>query len=213
MSNSRRQFLNRASIGLMASAAACRRAAQTPGAPPPGAPPAFGTAPPVGPVVSPGTFAEAEKLVQVQLSPAARQMAAGNWRKQMAPIYERRTGPRKFSLEPSVAPASRWEPVLPGQSAGPTRDRFLRSKPAPAPLPAADQDLAFAPLTQLARWIEARQLTSERLTRLYLDRIARFDSKLRCVITLTRDLALAQAKQADLEIAAGKYRGPLHGIP
>ena len=95
----------------------------------------------------------------------------------------------------------------------PARDRFLRTKPAPAPLPANDQDLAFAPLTQLARWIETRQLTSERLTRLYLDRIERFDPKLRCVITLTRDLALAQAKQADLEIAAGKYRGPLHGIP
>ena len=218
MANSRRQFLNRASIGLMASAAACRRAAQTPAAPPPGAPPAFGTAPPVGPPVSPGTFAEAEKLVQVGLSPAAREMAAGNWRKQMAPVYERRTGPRKFSLEPTVAPASRWDPVLPGEPSGPpagvpARDRFLRSKPAPAPLPANDQDLAFAPLTQLARWIEARQLTSERLTRLYLDRIERFDSKLRCVITLTRDLALAQAKQADLEIAAGKYRGPLHGIP
>ena len=217
MSNSRRQFLNRASIALMASAAACRRAAQTPAALPPGAPPAFGTAPPVGPAVSPGTFAEAEKLVQVDLSPAARQMAAGNWRKAMAPIYERRTGPRKLSLEPSVAPASRWNPVLPGvpsgPPAGPVRDRFLRTKPAPDPLPAADQDLAFAPLTQLARWIETRKLTSERLTHLYLDRIARFDPKLRCVITLTRDLALAQAKQADLEIAAGKYRGPLHGIP
>ena len=118
MPKSRRQFLNRASIALMASAAACRRAAQNSAAPPPGAPPAFGTAPPVGPEVSPATFAEAEKLVQAPLSPAARQMAAGNWRKQMAPVYERRTGPRKFSLEPSVAPASRWDPVLPGQPSG-----------------------------------------------------------------------------------------------
>src|ERR1035437_9360010 len=130
MVKSRRQFLNRASLALMASAAACRRAAQTPAALPPGAPPAFGTAPPVGPAVSPATFAEAEKLVQVDLSPAARQMAAGNWRKAMAPIYERRTGPRKLSLEPSVAPASRWDPVLPGvpsgPPAGPVRDRFLR---------------------------------------------------------------------------------------
>jgi Asp-tRNA(Asn)/Glu-tRNA(Gln) amidotransferase A subunit family amidase len=211
---SRRQFLNRASVALMASAAACRRAGQTPAAPPPGAPPAFGTAPPVGPEVSPATFAEAEKLVQVPLSPAARQMAAGNWRKQMAPVYERRTGPRKLALSSSVAPASRWDPVLPGQPpAGPASDRFVRDKTAPGPLPANDRDLAFAPLTQLSRWIEMRQLTSERLTRLYLDRLERFDSKLRCVITLTRDLALAQAKQADLEIAAGKYRGPLHGIP
>ena len=214
MSKSRRQFLSRVSIALMASATACRRTGQSPTSPPPGAPPAFGTAPPVGPEVSPETFAEAEKLVQVTLSPAARQMAAGNWRKQMAPIYERRTGPRKFSLDPSGAPASRWDPVLPsGPHAGPARDRFVRSNPGPNPLPADDRDLAFAPLTQLARWIEARQLTSERLTHLYLDRLERFDPKLRCVITLTRDLALAQAKQADLEIAAGKYRGPLHGIP
>jgi Asp-tRNA(Asn)/Glu-tRNA(Gln) amidotransferase A subunit family amidase len=214
MPKSRRQFLNRATTALLASAAACRRAGQTPASPPPGAPPAFGTAPPVGPEVLPATFAEAEKLVQVALSPAARQMAAVNWRKQMAPVYERRSGARKLSLDPSVAPASRWDPLLPGQpSAGPPRDRFLRDKTALPPLPAADRDIAFAPLTQLSRWIETRRLTSERLTRIYLDRLQRFDPQLRCVITLTRDLALAQAAQADLEIAAGKYRGPLHGIP
>jgi Asp-tRNA(Asn)/Glu-tRNA(Gln) amidotransferase A subunit family amidase len=213
MSKSRRQFLNRASLALMAAASACRRADQSAGTPPPGAPPAFGTAPPVGPEVSASTFNEAEKLVQIELSPAARQMAAGNWRKQMAPVYERRTGPRKLSLESSVAPATRWDPILPGQPAGPVRDRFVRTKSAADPLPAADADIAFAPVTQLARWIEARKLTSQRLTRIYLDRIERFDPKLRCVITVTRDLALAQAKQADLDIAAGKYRGPLHGIP
>jgi Asp-tRNA(Asn)/Glu-tRNA(Gln) amidotransferase A subunit family amidase len=214
MSNSRRQFLNRASAALMASAAACRRASQTSSAPPAGAPPAFGTAPPVGPAVSPETFAEGEKLVQFPLSPAARQMAAGNWSRQMAPVYERRTGPRKLSLDATAAPATRWDPLLPGQPAEvPARDRFLGSKADAGPLPPDDRDIAFAPVTQLARWIEARRLTSERLTGIYLDRIARFDSKLHCVITLTRDLAMAQAKQADAEIAAGKYRGPLHGIP
>src|SRR5450755_2969924 len=214
MSKSRRQFLNRATAALMASAAACRRASQTPGAPSAGAPPAFGTAPPVGPAVSPDTFAEGEKLVQFPLSPGARQMAAGNWSRQMAPVYERRTGPRKLSLDATVAPATRWDPILPGQPAEvPARDRFLGSKADAGPLPTDDRDIAFAPVTQLARWIEARRLTSERLTGIYLDRIQRFDSKLHCVITLTRELALAQAKQADAEIAAGKYRGPLHGIP
>ena len=213
MSKSRRQFLSGTSIGLMAAASACRRAPQEPAVPPPGAPPAFGTAPPVGPKVSPSTFAEAEKLVQVELSAAERAQAAGNWRQMMAPLYERRSGPRKVSLEPSVAPASRWDPVLPGGNAGPDRDRFLRSKIDPGPLPASDQDIAFAPVTRLSRWIETRQLTSERLTRLYLDRLERFDPKLRCVITLTRESALAQAQRADREIAAGHYRGPLHGIP
>jgi Asp-tRNA(Asn)/Glu-tRNA(Gln) amidotransferase A subunit family amidase len=81
------------------------------------------------------------------------------------------------------------------------------------PLPKNDADIAFSPVTHLSRWIETKQITSERLTNIYLDRIAKYDSKLRCVITLTRDLALQQARQADKEIGAGKYRGPLHGIP
>ena len=82
-----------------------------------------------------------------------------------------------------------------------------------APLPASDADIAFAPVTKLSRWIESKSLSSERLTNIYLDRIAQHDAQLRSIITLTRDAALAQAKQADAEIAAGKYRGPLHGIP
>jgi Asp-tRNA(Asn)/Glu-tRNA(Gln) amidotransferase A subunit family amidase len=213
MSNSRRQFLGRSSAALMAAAAACRKPTPNSAAPPPGAPPAFGVAPDVGPAVSSSTFAEAEKLMQFELSAAERQMAAGNWRKTMAPLYERRTGPRRFSPPPSVAPASGWDPVLPGQQAGPSRDRFIRGAGMPGLLPASDQDIAFAPLAQLSRWIEARELTSERLTRLYLDRLERFDPRLRCVITLTRDLALVQAQQADREIASGHYRGPLHGVP
>ena len=213
MSKSRRQFLGGATVGLVATATACHNAAQKTGEPPAGAPPAFGTSAAVGPEVSPSTFAEAEKLLQVELSPAEREVAAGSWRRTLAPVYERRTGPRKLSLEPSVAPASRWDPVLPGQKAGPDRDRFIRTTADPGPLPTSDQDLAFAPLTKLSRWIEARKLSSERLTRLYLDRLERFDPKLRCVITLAREPALAQAKQADQEIARDKYRGPLHGIP
>jgi Asp-tRNA(Asn)/Glu-tRNA(Gln) amidotransferase A subunit family amidase len=213
MSNSRRQFLGRASTALMAAAVACRKSPPEPEALPPGAPPAFGTAPDAGPPVSPSTFAEAEKLVQFELNAAERQMAAGNWRKTMAPLYERRTGPHKFSPPSSIAPASGWNPVLPGQPARPERDRFIRSAKSPDALPTSDADIAFAPLTRLSRWIETRQLTSERLTRIYLDRLERFDPKLRCVITLTRDLALSQAHQADREIAAGHYRGPLHGIP
>jgi Asp-tRNA(Asn)/Glu-tRNA(Gln) amidotransferase A subunit family amidase len=212
MSKSRRQLLE-ASIGLVTTLASCRKAAKESAEAPPGAPPAFGTAPDVGPPVSAATFAEAEKLVQVEMTPPECAMAAGNWRKSMAPLYERRTGPRKLALEPSVAPATRWDPVLPGIQPRPARGRFLRSKIDPGPLPAADADIAFAPVTQLSRWIETRKLSSERLTRIYLDRLARFDPKLRCVITLTRDLALAQAKRADAEIGAGKYRGPLHGIP
>jgi len=215
MSKSRRQFLAVTSLGVLGAAAAYSGRAQNPADLPPGAPPAFGTAPAVGPEVSPSTFAEAEKVVQVELSANERAVAAGSWRKMMAPLYERRTGPHKVALEPALAPATRWDPMLPGLSAkmGPQRDRFIRSNIDPGALPARDEDIAFASLTRLSRWIEQRKLSSDRLTRIYLKRLEQFDPKLRCVITLTRELALAQAKQADEEIAAGKYRGPLHGIP
>jgi Asp-tRNA(Asn)/Glu-tRNA(Gln) amidotransferase A subunit family amidase len=179
----------------------------------PGAPPAFGTAPAVGPEVTPATFAEAEKLVQVQMTPAELAEAAGNWRMAMAPLYEMRVGPRKATLEPTLAPATIWDPVLPGEKSGPAQNRFVRGRIDPGPLPSNDEDIAFASVTRLSGWIEQRKLTSERLTNIYLKRLQQYDPKLHCVITLTTDLALIQAKQADAEIAAGKYRGPLHGIP
>ncbi len=96
---------------------------------------------------------------------------------------------------------------------GPEHDRFVRSTTEAGELPAKDEDIAFAPVWKLSRWIETKKITSERLTKIYLERLERFNGKLRCVITLTHDLALSQAKKADAEIAAGKYRGPLHGIP
>ncbi len=213
MSKSRRRFLVNASAGLAALSTACKKPPQTSAESAPGAPPAFGTAPEAGPPVSASTFAEAEKLVRVEMSAADRQMAAGSWRKSMAPLYERRIGPRKVSLDPSTAPASQWNPVLPGTKTITDGDRFQRTASRNEPLPANDSDIAYASLVQLSRWIESRQLTSERLTNIYLSRLARFDQKLRCVITLTPDLAMTQAKRADQEIAAGQYRGPLHGIP
>jgi Asp-tRNA(Asn)/Glu-tRNA(Gln) amidotransferase A subunit family amidase len=194
--------------------AACRRKLPDTPTLPPGSPPAFGTAPNTGPPVSPSTFSEAEKLVQFELTSSDRRMAADNWRSSIAPLYERRTGPRKFAPPSSLAPASRWDPMLPGLDAGPSRDRFIRSaSTSGGRLPANDEDIAFASVSRLSHWIETRQLTSERLTHIYLDRLQSFNPKLRCVITLTTDSALPQAKQADREIAAGHYRGPLHGIP
>ena len=213
MSGSRRDFLAQGTLGLLGVAVAAH--AQTPQSqePTPGAPPAFGTAPPVGPEVSAATFAEAEKLVQVEMTPADRAEAAENWRMQMAPLYERRTGPRKLAIEESVAPATLWNPMLPGMKGYPAANAFVRSAVRAAALPGNEEDIAFATVTQLSRWIEGRQITSERLTEIYISRMERFDPKLRCVITLAKDHALEQARQADKEIAAGRYRGPLHGIP
>jgi len=210
---SRRQFLTHTPLALLGAAVASYGQTQNPTELPPGAPPAFGTAPPVGPEVSPATFAQAEKLVEVELTAEELALAAGNWRSAMAPLYERRVGPHKVALEATLAPGSRWNPVLPGEKGGPASQQFVRSKTDPGPLPKNDEDIAFAPATQLSLWIQQRRLSSERLTRLYLARLEQFNPKLRCVITLTRELALTQAKNADREIAAGKYRGPLHGIP
>ena len=217
MSHSRRDFLIATSVGLI-NAALPVDGAQAPPAPnnqqTPGAPTAFGTAPPVGPEVTSSTFSEAEKLMQVDMKPADLAQAALNWRLQMAPVYERRTGPRKLALEPELAPATLWNPSLPGINQGKSvSSQFLRSSDKHLPLPANDADIAFAPVSQLSRWIESRQITSERLTGIYLSRLEQFDPRLRCVITLTREHALEQAHRADTEIAAGQYRGPLHGIP
>jgi len=213
--NSRRQFLIKAPLGLLGAVAACRGEQKDAAvsAPPPGAPPTFGTAPGAGPAVSPSTFAEAEKLAQVSMTAAERDMAAASWRSSMAPLLERRVGPRKVALDPALAPATRWNPVLSADITVPARDTFVRSKRDATPLPTSDADIAFAPVTQLSRWIEQKKLTSERLTGIYLQRLERFNPRLRCVITLTKDFALAAAKKADAEIAAGRYRGPLHGIP
>ena len=212
MPTSRREFLTATALGVL-SGAAWTLHAQDQTQLPPGAPTAFGAGPPVGPQVNLTTFAEAEKLVQFPLNAPDRAMAAATWRRTLAGVYERRVGPHKLALESTLAPASRWDPMLPGIPSTRSRDRFARSSGHSAPLPANDDDIAYAPVTQLSRWIESRQVASERLTRIYLARLEKFNPQLRCAITITRDLALSQAKQADDEISEGKYRGPLHGIP
>ena len=222
--NSRRQFLIRAPLGFLAASAACSndvksptpQSPATPATPTtpttPGAPPTFAMGTAAGPAVSASTFAEAEKLMQVTMTAEERQQAADSWRKSIAPYLERRTGPRKVDIAPTDAPATFWNPMLPGVAAGPSRDRFVRSK-SEAPLPAFDEAIAFAPVTELSRWIESRQLTSQRLTEIYLSRIERLDGKIRSIITVTKEHALARAKKADGELASGNYLGPLHGIP
>ncbi len=214
MNPSRREFVALGSMGLLGTAIAAETQTPVQQDQTPGAPPAFGTSPAAGPEVSAGTFREAEKLMQVDLKEADLAEAAGNWRVQMAPVYERRVGPHKLALESTLSPATTWNPALPGVATGmPATDRFERSADRHLPSPGNDEEIAYAAVTQLSRWIEKRQLTSERLTQIYLKRIDRFDPKLRCVITLLRDQALQQARKADAEIAAGHYRGPLHGIP
>src|SRR5215831_6439143 len=133
--NTRRQFLIRAPLGVLIAAAACNEApqanSQTPSPTPPvtpGAPPTFGTGVGSGPPVTPETFAEAEKLMQVTMTAAERQLAADTWRTSLAQYLERRTGPRKVAIVATEAPATLWNPMLPGIATQPARDQFVRSK-------------------------------------------------------------------------------------
>lgn len=109
-------------------------------------------------------------------------------------------------------PALVFNPVPPGKPL-PTERRPLKRQPIDVTMPGSDEALAFLPLTHLARLIESRRIKPSELTKLYLARLKKFDPQLHCVVNLTEELAVRQAKQADEEIAAGTYRGPLHGIP
>ncbi len=120
---------------------------------------------------------------------------------------------RKLKLPNSVAPAFVFHPMPAGAKLPPPKDISTVSADMVPNPPAKIEDVAFATVRELALLLEMRKITSTALTTMYLDRLKRYDSKLHFVITLTEERALAQAKAADAEIAAGKYRGPLHGIP
>ncbi|HTK82883.1 MAG TPA: amidase [Bacteroidota bacterium] len=120
---------------------------------------------------------------------------------------------RKISIPNSIPPAIIFNPVPQGMKFDTERRSFVAS---PAPVvekPKSIEDVAFYSVSQLGELIKTRKLTSVDLTKMYLGRLKKYGPKLECVITLTEDLAINQARQADEEIAAGKYRGPLHGIP
>jgi Asp-tRNA(Asn)/Glu-tRNA(Gln) amidotransferase A subunit family amidase len=119
---------------------------------------------------------------------------------------------RAANIGDDLQPAIVFNPVLPGKAL-PAGPRGLTRRPPTVTRPASAEALAFLPVTHLARLIETRQLTASELTELYLSRLATYDPLLRCVVSLTPELARTQAKQADDEIAGGRYRGPLHGIP
>jgi Asp-tRNA(Asn)/Glu-tRNA(Gln) amidotransferase A subunit family amidase len=120
---------------------------------------------------------------------------------------------RKIEVPYETEPAFSFHPGLPGRQPAPRKAVWRPSAKKAAIRPRQDEDLAFLPLTELAALVKAKKVASEELTRLYLARLKRYGPRLLCVITLTEDLALEQARAADREIRAGKYRGPLHGIP
>src|SRR3569833_634388 len=125
---------------------------------------------------------------------------------------------RKLKMPNSVQPAYVFQPQLPGAPKQLVQELKhavpeMMVPDANVSAPSRIEDLAFATVGEISKLLHARKITSQALTQMYIDRLRRYDSKLHFVITLSEDRAIAQAKAADAEIAAGKYRGPLHGIP
>ena len=120
---------------------------------------------------------------------------------------------REVSLDNSVVPAVQFNPIVSGVKPGAKQKTIKISKPERKKLTSDLEDVAFWTITDLAGLIKSRKVSSVKLTKMYLERLKKYDEKLKCVISLTEELAFEQARRADKEIAAGRYRGPLHGIP
>lgn len=119
---------------------------------------------------------------------------------------------RSLHIPNNVAPPFYFSSLVPGMKVNRTREP-LRFSTLTLKRPANLEDVAFWPITNLAHLLKTRQVTSLELTEMYLGRLHKYNEKLNCVVTFLDDVARTQAKQADAEIAAGKYKGPLHGIP
>ena len=150
----------------------------------------------------------AERLLGADYTDAERSQMLENLDGQVAAIAARRA----VRLENADPPATRFDPRLPGFDM-PNAASELRMSKLDIPLPQSDDDIAFAPLTCLSHWLETRQISSERLTSLYLDRIDSFAPDLECFALVARKLAQEQAIAADERIGEGKRLGPLDGVP
>ncbi|HEY2148047.1 MAG TPA: amidase, partial [Pirellulales bacterium] len=160
--------------------------------------------------VTPDMIQQAEWIAGLELKPEDRESVARGLTQAVSGFKKL----REVKLENNVAPAIIFNatPCMPPPESTPRQPAAPIAAPAPV-RPASEDDIAFLPITALAALVRTRQVKSRELTKLYLDRLRRFDPALKCVINYTEELALQQADRADREIAAGQYRGPLHGIP
>lgn len=164
--------------------------------------------PPADLGITEATLAEAEKLMAVEYTAEERSLMLETVGRFVDRAKQRRT----VDLPEGLAPAVTFDPRLP-TSPKPETGPFSPSGKDAGPLPGNAEDIAFAPLTSLAQWLRKGRVTSVELTQLYLARLKEFGPRLECVVTLLEDRALREAQAADREITAGRYRGPLHGIP
>ncbi|MBI5476939.1 MAG: amidase [Ignavibacteriales bacterium] len=120
---------------------------------------------------------------------------------------------RKITLPNDIPPAIEFNPIPVGFEFEKKKKSFKLSKIGKVDLPGNENELAFYSVAQLAKLIKSKKITSEELTKIYINRLKKYGPKLECIITLTESLAIMRARRADNEIALGKYRGLLHGIP
>jgi len=154
----------------------------------------------------------AEKMLGVDFSDAEQEQALRGVNRNLETFETL----RKIDIPLDTEPAVTFRPYLPGKEPKPGATPNAKIKVAlhpPAARPSSLDELAFLPVTAIAPLIQRRDVSSTDLTKMYVERLKKFGPKLNCVVTLTEELALAQAAQADREIRAGRYKGPLHGIP
>jgi Asp-tRNA(Asn)/Glu-tRNA(Gln) amidotransferase A subunit family amidase len=151
---------------------------------------------------------QAEKLIGIELTDAQEAMALQN----ASTNLDRYETLRKIDIPLDTEPSTLFHPALPGRTCKVKSAKFKLSKTQATQFSSVE-NLAFASLTQLAELVRSRKVSPVELTKMYLARLKKYGPKLNCVVTLTEDHALVQANEAEGEIKAGKYRGPLHGIP
>ena len=215
MKKSKRNSINRRNFvkllpaagaaGLAVSKAPLKVLAQTPSPSPSPHP-----SPTPAPRITKDMMHNAEKMIGIDLTDKQEDMALPGANRNLD-SYE---VVRKIDVPLDTEPAVVFHPALPGfhikRVASKTRFKFGRNEPAPFK---SVEDLAFATVPQLSELIRTKNVSSVELTNMYLARLKKYGPKLLCVVTLTEDLALKQAQEADSDLKRGKYRGPLHGIP
>lgn len=154
-------------------------------------------------------FPDAEKIIGLRFTAKERRLMIDGINAQRD-AYKKL---RAIAIANDVPPALSFDPRLPGMTFETTQRPIRFSQVKRPRLPVNIEDIAFWPIAPLAALLRSKQISSVELTKLYLERLQRYDPLLKCVITFTDELALKQARRADREIARGEYRGLLHGIP
>ena len=151
----------------------------------------------------------AERVIGLQFKQAERDSLFADVKNSIAEYNKM----RQYKLDNSV-PLSTWQtPVLPGMKFNMKQEKVKWNIPSNISVPQNKNELAFYSVLELASLIKHKKISSVELTTFFIERLKKYGDTLQCVISLTEDIAMKQAAQADAEIAGGKYRGPLHGIP